>query len=59
MSKLENLLERLRASPASQDRNLAEMFPAEKIEAIKRRERRRFHASQDRKWANWLASMSK
>lgn len=59
MTKLESLVERLRASPVSHERKLGELFPPEKIEAIKRRERRRFRASQDKKWANWLSSMSK
>lgn len=59
MNKLENLVERLRASTESRERRLAEMFPPEKIEKIKRRERRRFREAQDKKWANWLTSMSK
>jgi len=35
------------------------MFPPERIEAIKRRELRRFKQAQDKKWQNWLESVSK
>ena len=59
MSKLENLLERLRDSPENHERDLAEMFPPEKIETIKKRERRRFRETQDKKWRNWLNSVSR
>ena len=59
MSKLESLVQRLRGSPGNHERDLAEMFPAEKIEAIKRRERRRFRETQDKKWRNWLSSVSR
>jgi len=59
MSKLENLLEKLRTSPESHEKDLAQMFPPEKIEAIKRRERWRFREAQDKKWTRWLNSMSK
>jgi hypothetical protein len=59
MSKLESLVQRLRGSPENHERDLAEMFPPKKIEAIKRRERRRFRETQDKKWANWLNSVSR
>ena len=59
MSKLESLVQRLRGSRENHERDLTEMFPPEKIEAIKRRERRRFRETQDKKWANWLSSVSR
>ena len=59
MNKLERLARRLKMSSKDRASRLAELFPPEKIERIKRRERRRFREAQDRKWENWLDSMSK
>ena len=59
MSKLESLVQRLRGSPENHERDLTKMFPPEKIETIKRRERRRFRETQDKKWRNWLNSVSR
>lgn len=59
MDKLEVLIQRLKGSPVSQERELAEMFPLERIEEIKKRELRRFKNAQGKKWRNWLESMSK
>lgn len=59
MSSLEQLLRRLRGSLGSSERSLAETFPPDKIEEIKKRELRRFKMAQDRKWRNWLESVSR
>jgi len=45
--------------PADVRADLQAMFPPERIEAIKRRELRRFKQAQDEKWQNWLESVSK
>lgn len=37
--------------------SLTDIFPPEKIEEIKKRELRRFKASQDKKWRRWLDSV--
>jgi len=59
MSSLEQLLRRLQGSPGSSDKTLAEVFPPERIAEIKRRELRRFEKAQDKKWKNWLESVSR
>lgn len=59
MNKLEEFLQRLRGSPVSHERGLGEMFPSDRIEEIKKRELRRFEEAQDKKWKNWLESVSK
>jgi len=46
-------------SPRDVRADLQAMFPPERIEAIKRRELRRFKQAQDKKWQNWLESVSK
>jgi hypothetical protein len=59
MSSLEQLLRRLRGSPGSSDNTLAEVFPPERIAEIKKRELRRFEEAQDKKWRNWIESVSR
>jgi hypothetical protein len=59
MSSLEQLLHRLRGSSGSSDNNLAEVFPPERIAEIKKRELSRFKRAQDKKWKNWLESVSR
>jgi len=59
VSKLEELIHKLRGSPVSQERDLAKMFPPEKIEEIKSRELKRFKKAQDKKWSNWLDAASR
>ena len=59
MSSLEQLLRRLRGSPGASDKTLAEVFPPERIAEIKKRERRRFEEAQDKKWRNWIESVSR
>jgi hypothetical protein len=59
MSSLEQLLRRLRGSPESSDNTLAEVFPPERIAEIKRRELRQFKEAQDKKWRNWIESVSR
>jgi hypothetical protein len=39
--------------------DLLKTFNRRKIENIKKRELRRFKESQEKKWRNWLISMSK
>jgi hypothetical protein len=43
----------------SREGSLAQTFPPEKIEEIKKRELRRFKMAQDKKWRNWLESVSR
>ena len=57
MSKLENLVNRLKGSPESNEGKLSALFPPEKIEAIKKEELRRFRMAQDKKWRNWLKAV--
>ena len=59
MSSLEQLLRRLRGLSGSREGSLAQTFPPEKIEEIKKRELRRFKMAQDKKWRNWLESVSR
>lgn len=40
-------------------RRLEELFPPERIEAIKKKELRRYRQAQDKKWRNWIKSVSK
>ena len=56
---LEQLLARLKGGTASSGSNLAQVFPPERIEKIKKRELARFKNAQDKKWRNWLESVSK
>ena len=35
-----------------------QMFPPERIKAIKKKELRRFKAAQDRKWENWRKAVA-
>lgn len=57
MSRLEKLARRLKGP--SDETELANMFPPEKVAEIKKRELRRFKASQDKKWRNWFESVSR
>lgn len=57
--KLEELITKLRGGPVRQDSSLPEWFPAEKVSEIKRRELRRFRDAQDKKWRNWIESVSR
>ena len=59
MSELDDFIARLRGSGKKHEADLAEMFPPERIEQIKRRELRRFKAAQDKKWQNWLEKVSR
>lgn len=38
---------------------LLKMFPPERMEKIKRRELRRYKQAQEKKWKNWMESVSK
>jgi len=47
------------SAPSSPPRSaFDEMFPPERIEAIKKKELRRFKAAQDKKWQNWRKSVA-
>ena len=59
MSSLEQLVQRLKGSSVPQERKVAEVFPPERIEEIKKRELKRFRETQDKKWRNWLESVSR
>jgi len=59
MSSLEQLVQRLRGSSVPQERKVAEVFAPERIEEIKKRELKRFRETQDKKWRNWLESVSR
>jgi predicted anti-sigma-YlaC factor YlaD len=56
---LEEFIARLKGSEKKHEVELAQMFPPERIEAIKRKELRRYKAAQDKKWENWLEGVSK
>ena len=58
-SSLEQLLRKLQGAPVSSDNSLAEAFPPERIARIKKRELRRFREAQDKKWKNWIESVSR
>ena len=58
-TRLERLIDRLKGSAVAQERELADMLPAERIEEIKKRELKGFKEAQDKKWRNWLESVSR
>ncbi len=39
--------------------NLTQMFPPERLEAIKRKALRRYQAKQDAQWQHWLDNISR
>lgn len=47
------------ASDAIVNDKLRALFSRERIEAIKRKEMRRFKQAQDKKWRNWLEAVSR
>jgi len=57
--RLEELITKLRGYPVRQDSELPELFPAERLNEIKKRELKRFRDAQDKKWQNWLESVSR
>ena len=59
MSKLEQLVNRLKGSSAPREIGLGEVFSPERIEGIKKRELKRFREAQDKKWRHWLDSVSR
>jgi hypothetical protein len=58
-SGLEEFIARLKGSEKKHEIELARMFPPERIEQIKKKELRRYKATQDKKWENWLEGVSK
>ena len=58
-TRLDRLIDRLKGSAVARERDLAGLFPPERIEEIKKRELKRFKEAQDRKWRNWLESVSR
>jgi len=59
MNALEEFIHKLRGSSKQHEVELAERFPPEKIEQIKRKELRRFREAQDKKWQNWFKGISR
>jgi len=55
-NELERFVARLRNSD---EVSLAKMFPAERIEQIKKKELRRYKARQNERWENWLKAVSR
>jgi len=56
---LEELITKLRGEPVRQATALPEWLSDEKLNEIKRRELRRFKDAQDKKWRNWIESVSR
>jgi hypothetical protein len=56
---LEDLIRKLGQADRKREAELDRMFPAARIERIKKKELRRFRETQDKKWQNWLEGVSR